>query len=332
MQTIKKMRIYLVLSVLFSGLIFENTLYAQASISEEGKEPHESAVLELKSNSRGLLIPRIETTSDRDNNIPVDSDAKSLLIYNKETKCFETYVGGEWHDIYCAPEVTPCFGYENGNGGFEKEYDGYTYDLVEIGDQCWFAENLRYDSGCNEETYSRYNDNGWCGFFNQDDSYEEYGFYYQWSAAMNWDGEGETPSEESQGVCPDGWHVPSNANFKELELYLGMDVAEVDNTSWRGTDEGDQLKSTEDDWCHILDDESDPQCGESGFNLRAAGLSSRTGGWGRIGERGLLWTSSQDNNNIHATRRRLDHDEGGVNLQIGLAKENGLNVRCIRSN
>jgi len=63
--------------------------FAQVSVSQDGQDPHPAAVLDLISNDKGLLIPRIETTDNRNNNIPVDENSESLLIYNKETQCID---------------------------------------------------------------------------------------------------------------------------------------------------------------------------------------------------------------------------------------------------
>jgi len=82
-------------------LAYSLSNFAQVSISHEGFESHPSAILELISTDKGLLIPRM-STSERDNMEDVlDSDAESLLIYNKDKKCFETYIGGEWHEFWC---------------------------------------------------------------------------------------------------------------------------------------------------------------------------------------------------------------------------------------
>ncbi|MGX9356764.1 FISUMP domain-containing protein [Roseobacteraceae bacterium S113] len=83
---------------------------------------------------------------------------------------------------------------------------GNPYRLVEIGDQCWFADNLK-------EIPST--DQGWYGFY--EDADEEpapgEGMLYTWDAAMN----GGT-RERAQGICPTGWHIPSECEVSKSFL------------------------------------------------------------------------------------------------------------------
>jgi uncharacterized protein (TIGR02145 family)/prepilin-type N-terminal cleavage/methylation domain-containing protein len=90
--------------------------------------------------------------------------------------------------------------------------DGQYYETVQIGNQCWMAENMRYDNGCSSTEWVNYSDEGWCGvvYDGVDDGIEalvNFGKLYQWSAAMNYN------ASSSQGVCPDGWHVPSSDDW-----------------------------------------------------------------------------------------------------------------------
>jgi len=78
---------------------------------------------------------------------------------------------------------------------------GNTYNLVEIGNQCWFSDNSKEIPTT---------DKGWYGFY--DNAKEEAspgeGLLYTWDAAMN-----SKAEERAQGVCPTGWHVPSECEF-----------------------------------------------------------------------------------------------------------------------
>jgi len=128
-----------------------------------------------------------------------------------------------------------------GGGAFEcgtdtvDDGDGKSYNTVSIGGQCWMATNLEYDGnpsggGCSTVTWSS-SDVGACSYYTGG-PYADEGLLYQWSAA--------------QGKCPSGWRVPSDADYKTLEIYLGMclgtDAGCVDATGWRGTTEGDEMK------------------------------------------------------------------------------------------
>jgi len=119
------------------------------------------------------------------------------------------------------------------------ERDSKTYLTVQIGDQCWMAENLNIGTmipGADDmtengiiEKYCYDDDPGKCGL---------YGGLYQWHEMMQY-----TTIESSQGICPDGWHLPSDFEWKILEMTLGMSQESADSTHWRGTDEGNKLKT-----------------------------------------------------------------------------------------
>ena len=72
--------------------------------------------------------------------------------------------------------------------------------------------------------------------------FKTYGVLYNWPAAMNGASTSNTKPSGVQGACPAGWHLPSDAEWKDLEMYLGMTQAEADKEGERGTDEGGKLK------------------------------------------------------------------------------------------
>lgn len=96
---------------------------------------------------------------------------------------------------YCADKVISVSGCD-GKTEITTE-QGNTYRLVEIGEQCWFADNLKEIPTT---------DQGWYGYYDdaEDEPAPGEGLLYTWDAAMN----GET-AERAQGICPAGYHVPS---------------------------------------------------------------------------------------------------------------------------
>ena len=100
------------------------------------------------------------------------------------------------------------------------------------------AENLRVGEMINSadeqidndtiEKYCMQNDTNNCSI---------YGGLYQWDELMSY-----TTTEGIQGICPDGWHIPSDQEIMELEVYLGMSQQDADITGFRGTNEGGKLK------------------------------------------------------------------------------------------
>lgn len=89
------------------------------------------------------------------------------------------------------------------------EYAGKIYNTIKIGERCWLKENLNYEVTINS----------WC-YDNDSSNCEKYGRLYSWSAAMN----GSTTSG-AQGICPEGWHIPTIEEFRELINYANNQVA-----------------------------------------------------------------------------------------------------------
>ncbi len=115
-------------------------------------------------------------------------------------------------------------------------YKGKTYNTVQIGNQCWLKENLdvgNYISRGRTSTYGY--DNGyqtdnniiekWC-YENDETNCDTLGALYQWDEAMQY-----TENEGAQGICPDGWHIPSMSDFKTLGQEVGESAIALKDTS-----------------------------------------------------------------------------------------------------
>lgn len=90
--------------------------------------------------------------------------------------------------------------------------DGQSYRTVQIGAQCWFAQNINYDDGCSLNAWVNDLDTRWCGCHQgNNERCLLYGKLYQRSAAM-----AGSNIPGIQGICPSGWHVPSRAEFSTL--------------------------------------------------------------------------------------------------------------------
>jgi uncharacterized protein (TIGR02145 family) len=115
-------------------------------------------------------------------------------------------------------------------GSLTDDRDGNVYKTVIIGNQEWMAENLKYlpsviNARTESDTTAYYYVYGYSGtnvaYAKAEANYTTYGVLYNWTAAM--DGEASSTSNPSgiQGVCPTGWHLPSDAEWTELTDYLG---------------------------------------------------------------------------------------------------------------
>jgi uncharacterized protein (TIGR02145 family) len=106
------------------------------------------------------------------------------------------------------------------------DYDGHTYNTVQIGKQCWMKENLRterYADGT-EISYGVWNTSTTKGYrYNPNNSelyVKEYGYLYNWKAVMGNSSSSNANPSRVQGICLDGWHVPSDAEWLQLTDYV----------------------------------------------------------------------------------------------------------------
>lgn len=110
--------------------------------------------------------------------------------------------------------------------------DGNAYATVQVGSQCWMKENLRYDAGTN-----------WC-YYNDPVNCVTYGRLYSWNTIMNGASGSNTVPSGVQGICPEDWHVPSDAEWCELTTFIDNTI-NCDTSGYNGTDGGYSMKS---DW------------------------------------------------------------------------------------
>ena len=126
-------------------------------------------------------------------------------------------------------------------GEFKDNRDNKTYKWLRIGEQIWMAENLAFNPDVNGY---------WINDKITNDGYK-YGNLYIWEVA--------------QKVCPEGWHLPSNEEWQQLEISLGMSKSEAEAFGYRGNGIAKKLKSTSDWLEHLKGDNS------SGFNALPTG-------------------------------------------------------------
>lgn len=222
-----------------------------------------------------------------------------------------------------------------------KDFDGNTYRTVKIGNQWWMAENLKtkhfadgieirmVESNPDWKNLS-YTDKAYCYYDNSLINAERFGALYTWAAAMNGAATSELNPSNVQGICPCGWHLPSDAEWIELEMFLGMSFLEADAFGWRGTDEGDQMKTTS-GWFN----------GGNGTNT--SGFSALPGGerlagpFTGITEITRFWSTTEYINLTHlAFNRSLSYKYSQVgwfsaNHLYGFPKNFGFSVRCVKN-
>tara|TARA_B110000459_G_C16401690_1_gene398915 strand:+ start:45 stop:695 length:651 start_codon:yes stop_codon:yes gene_type:complete len=203
-------------------------------------------------------------------------------------------------------------------------YHGYDYATVLIGEQCWFAENLRTELYQNGDLIStEINLNDWINlssgaqtsYSNDESLAQSHGLLYNWHAVM-----------DSRKICPSGWHEPSNGEWQDLEANLGLDVSIIEMEGWRGN-VGFQLKNSgtsEMPW---------NGSNEVSFNGTPSGfrqLSGGSNGFVGLGSRGEYWTTSNAVSDAsNKISRSLDTNQEALGMSPN-APNCGFSVRCLK--
>jgi uncharacterized protein (TIGR02145 family) len=279
--------------------------------------------------STGTLVPEGSGTGSFSNTLS-GLDASTTYYYVAyATNTEGTAFGSEMSFTTLKPDIT-------GQTGTLSDIDGNSYNWIGIGKQAWMAENLwttRFADGTeipNVQNNTEWDalsatDTAYCWYNNTTENRDTYGGLYTWTAAMYGAASSDANPSGVQGVCPDGWHLPSDEEWKEMEMFLGMTREEADKTQWRGTDEGGKLKeSGTDHW-------SDPNTGatnESGFTALPGGHRYTDGLYGNISFGARYWTTSQLDG-VSAYARFLYHQYSNVQRN-GYDKDHGFSVRCVR--
>lgn len=207
---------------------------------------------------------------------------------------------------------------------FLDSRDGEVYEKVVIGGQTWMAENLNYsgDDGMGNKTYEI----GWCYDFDMMDTTDHseglkckfFGRHYTWHMVM--DGSISSNSNPSgvQGICPDGWHVPSSSEWEALTAFV------IDNTN--ATSLGDvspYLKSTN-GWYDNGNGND-----EFGFSALPCGFRLHSGGFGAKEFAGSWW-SANDSSEVLAFEWTMHYSNDYVSKR-DLYKYTGFSLRCVQN-
>lgn len=210
--------------------------------------------------------------------------------------------------------------------GTVSDIEGNTYQTVKIGNQWWMAENLRvtsFQSG--EQIQLVENKEEWLnsvlpGYTSFNNTFSGPGLLYNLHVITN-----------EKEIAPDGWRVPTDEDWKILEEFMGMPVAELDKTNWRGSTEGDQLKeesTNNSGW--IFYDESVWGKNTTGFSATGGSCRVFNGEWGVpvLRHSGFWWTSSV--NNGYGWYRYLDYKKSGI-FRYSAHPNYGFSIRCIKN-
>jgi uncharacterized protein (TIGR02145 family) len=203
------------------------------------------------------------------------------------------------------------------------EYEGKVYNTIQIFNQCWLKENLNVGEmipGTMEQSYNGTIEK-YC-YNNEPDSCNRYGGLYQWYEMTQY-----TNQQGVQGICPPGWHLPTDEEWKVLEgavdSQYGIGDPEWDiYVDYRGYDAGTNLKTMSGWFENGNGTDLFAFSGLPGGNRYDGGSFDQIGRWGR-------WWSSTGSGGSNAWRRYLFYGNQEI-LHFDSIKKNGYSVRCLR--
>ena len=201
-------------------------------------------------------------------------------------------------------------------GSMTDSRDGQSYKTVSIGTQTWMAQNLNYETA-----------NSYC-YGNTPSNCTKYGRLYTWAAAMDsagsWSANGKgcgdaktcTPTYPVRGVCPTGWHLPTNAEFETLCTAVG-------GSSTAGT----KLKLTS-GW-NDFEGKSGNGVDAYSFSALPAGYRNYNEDYNFEGNYAFFWSSTEISSN-YAYDMDLRYSNDYASLKNGSLKNDGFSVRCVK--
>jgi uncharacterized protein (TIGR02145 family) len=207
------------------------------------------------------------------------------------------------------------------------DIDGNVYQTIQIGDQLWMSENLKITHYRNGDSIINAPYDGlWEGLetgqyciYNSDSlNVDIYGNLYNWYAV-----------NDPRGLAPDGWHIPTDAEILELEMYLGMHESIAYSTGWRGINEGSKLAGGLDLWLDgDLTDSTD--FGISGFDFLPGGYREAiSGGYSYLQPLGRFWSSTSTGNGDYAWGREIESFRKNIRRD-SFNYHYGYSVRCVK--
>jgi uncharacterized protein (TIGR02145 family) len=346
----KKKSFYLVLMLAMTSAASVN---AQVLIGgSETDDPHAGSILDLSpggSMNLGLLLPKVELVDDA-NEFALESDdasapatAKGMIVYNTanvlDGRGLYVWDGSKWTSL----GIT-CL------RSFIDERDGNKYFAGDFGAAgCWMTQHLRYIPDANDG-YSEIDANAtngekyytYPGIPGSDadarreawEEHKDYGLLYNWYAATGRPDsdtdEGNTDHGPHQGICPTGWHIPSDKEWSDLEQVIAADtwqesfrtaIGSERTTTTHGLEMISRRNVTNDD----SGGTSNP-ADDGGFDalLVGSGINTATG---RYGTSAFFWTGSAGETGSYF--RRLDKNRKMVARDKPAVRMNNLHsVRC----
>ena len=267
--------------------------------------PDTVAALDVSDTTKGVLFPRLTTLQL----LAIDNPVDGLIAYVTDSCKFFVYRGCSsiWTEVALGQStIAPVF--YCGSSDLVDTRDGTHYETVQIGTQCWMAENLNIGQmilSNNNQTDNNIIEK-YC-YDNDDTNCIIYGGLYKWREANQYWHFG------AQGVCPDGWHLPSIDEYDALINFLGGSgiaggkMKETGTTHWNTPNTG--------------------ATNSSGFTGFAGGYSSGSSflqllNYGYYNTRNGYYDGPM--------YKRLNYNNDDVSQNGSSVDNMGLSVRCIK--
>jgi len=290
-------------------LLLNGAIFAQVGINSDNSTPDPSAGLDVKFTNKGFLPPRLTTTQMN----AISSPAAGLMVYNTTLNSICWFNGTSWQ----------IGNNRDGQSCGSVTYGGTIYNSVIIGMQCWMTQNLNIGTAIlgNQDQTNNAVIEKYC-YGNNSANCDVYGGLYQWgemvqylNGATNTTSWNPVPTGNVQGICPTGWHLPSDPEWTTLTTYLGgASVAggpmkENGTTHWYTPNTG--------------------ATNSSGFTALPGGYRSYNGTFNYLTYSGLFWSASEYST-TYAWDRSLSYSYADVNA-TDYNKSYGFSVRCLQN-
>ncbi len=200
------------------------------------------------------------------------------------------------------------------------DIDGNMYSTVQIGSQCWMAENLKVEQYSNGDALltpllGASSSGAYSVYDNLDSNKATYGLLYNWYAV-----------DDARGLCPSGWHVPTDSEWTQMLTVLDPSTCESCTGASHSSTAGGQMKTT-----GTLEAGTGLWLAPNTAATNSSGFSGLPGGLDGAGGQGFIgvWWSSSMLASFEAWSRELHFNNGGVNRGFGTLNM-GFSVRCIQ--
>ena len=284
---------------------FFDLMAQSVAINDDGSAPDASAILDVKSTTKGLLLPRMTGAQIE----AIVSPTDGLMVYNTDEKRFYFFDGGasEWKELGTAAPPFVC-----GTSSI-TDVDGNSYSTVSIDSKCYMGENLattKYNDGTSipyvtdNSSWSSLTTPAYCWYNNDQSTYgSTYGILYNWYAV------------NTGNLCPEGWHVPDDTEWQALVTYLGGNspaggkLKETGTTHWSSPNGG--------------------ATNETGFTALPGGHRNTDGTFNNLSLFCYLWSASDADNGTKGESWNTSWQDAYI-WPVDADKKEGHSIRCVK--